>query len=354
MSTKMSRRSLLGGSVGLFGGSLLGGSLLTACGEQGEPSRLSFLNWQDYIADTTLPDFTNKTGIDVVYQTYASNDALYTLLQQAMKTRRGGRQATSFDLCVPSGEALDRLRRADLLQPLGTISGLDKISAELQDLPFDPDGLYGVPWAAGTTGIAYDTAVVKTAPTWADLIGGNLNGAASVFNDSRDAIAIAALAAGNDPNNAATFAEAAATLKGVTRNSETYLNELATGQLVAAQAYSTDFVQAARRRPSLGFVIPKEGGLRWIDVLTIPRGAPRPGRSRQFIEYMLTDAVSAELANAIGATTALKQPVAAADSAVTDSAALVAVAADQDRCVFLRNLGSEEQDQLEKAWKSAS
>jgi spermidine/putrescine transport system substrate-binding protein len=345
----VSRRSLVGGSI-----SALAVSALSSCGDPGEASRLSFLNWQDYIGDDTLSGFTAKTGVEVVYQTYASNDALYTLLQQSMKVRRGGRQATSFDLCVPSGEALDRLRRADLLQPLGEIAGVDAIRPDLQALAFDPQGEFGVPWAAGTTGIAYDTAVVNTPPTWADLIGGAITGATSVFNDSRDAIAAAALSGGQDPNDAKSFSAAAALLKGVTKNSETYLEELVTGKLVAAQAYSSDFVQAARRRPSLAFVIPKVGGLRWIDVLVIPRGAPRPGRAKQFIEYILTPTVSAALASAIGAGTAMAEPVAQPNASAGEVAALAAASADVDRCVFLRNLGSEEQDQLDKAWSSAT
>jgi putrescine transport system substrate-binding protein len=347
--SSLSRRSFLGGSI-----STLAIASLSSCGEPSEASRLSFLNWQDYIGPDTLSGFTAKTGTEVVYQTYASNDALYTLLQQSMKVRRGGRQATSFDLCVPSGEALDRLRRADLLQPLGVIAGVDAILPELRQLAFDPTGEYGVPWASGTTGIAYDTDVVKSPPRWADLIGGKINGPTSVFSDSRDAVAAAALAIGEDPNDSTSFSAAAAALQGVTKNSETYLNELATGKLAAAQAYSTDFVQAARRRPSLRFVVPPEGGLRWIDVLVIPRGAPRPGRARQFIEHMLTPDVSAALAAAIGATTAVARPVAQPGAGPGESVAVAAALADVDRCVFLRNLGSEEQDQLEAAWATAS
>jgi spermidine/putrescine-binding protein len=345
----ISRRSLFAGSV-----SVLGAAALGSCSDPGEASRLSFLNWQDYIGPNTLKDFTTKSGVEVVYQTYASNDALYTLLQQAMKTRRGGRQATSFDLCVPSGEALDRFRRADLLQPLGDIVGLKAIRPDLQKLSFDPEGIYGVPWAAGTTGIAYDTSVINTPPTWSDLIGGKLKGSTSVFNDSRDAIAAAALASGQDPNNGDAIDEAAKLLTGVTKNSATYLDDLATGKLSAAQAYSTDFVQAARRRPSLAFVIPPEGGLRWIDVLVIPRGAPRPGRSRQFIEYILQPDVSASLASSVGAITALADPVVQPGSSSKEGDALAAIATGTDRCVFLRNLGSEEQDRLEKAWSAAS
>jgi putrescine transport system substrate-binding protein len=347
-SDLVSRRHLLAGSVSV----LMSGYLLAACGGGGEAQSLSLLNWQDYIGEDTLAGFTKKTGNDVVYQTYASNDALYTLLQQAMKSRRGGRQATSFDLCVPSGEALDRLRRAELVQPLGAVAGLDRISKDLQSLPFDPEGTYSIPWAAGTTGIAYDSAVVTKIPGWRDLFNGSLGGGkTSVLKDSREAMAMAAIASGKDPNDVGAFADAAKLLDGATFDSETYLQNLATGKVVAAQAFSTDFVQAARKRPSLRFVIPPEGGIKWVDVLVIPRGAPKPGRAREFIDYILDPVVSASLASAIGAQTAAAQPSPAPGSPPGEADALKAIGTNVDKCTFLRNLGSEEQNQLDDAWK---
>jgi spermidine/putrescine-binding protein len=346
---EVSRRTLISGSLS----ALTSAYVLSACGTSGEAQSLSFLNWQDYIAPDTLSGFTKKTGNEVVYQTYASNDALYTLLQQAMKPRRGGRLATSFDLAVPSGEALDRLRRADLVQPLGTIKGLDQISKDLKAAPFDPEGTYSLPWATGTTGIAYDSALITKEPGWTDLFTGTFGGGkTSVLKDSREAIAMAAIAAGNDPNDAGGFAAAAKSLTGATFDSETYLSNLATGAVVAAQAFSTDFVQAARKRPSLRFVIPPQGGIRWTDVLVIPRGAPNPGRAREFIEYILDPAVSATLASAIGAQTASALPSPTPGGPPGEADAMKAIGINIDKCTFLRNLGSEEQTALDDAWKT--
>ena len=64
-------------------------------------TRVSFLNWQDYIDPTILTDFKAATGLAVGYETYESNDALLARLNQAAVTRKGGRAATSFDLIVP-------------------------------------------------------------------------------------------------------------------------------------------------------------------------------------------------------------------------------------------------------------
>jgi spermidine/putrescine-binding protein len=348
----LTRRSFLANAAGLggtiltlsFGG--LSAAVLAACSDDAEAQRLSFLNWQDYIGPDTLNGFTAESGVAVTYQTYASNDALYKLLLQANRTRRGGRRGTSFDLCVPTGDGLDRLLRAELVQPLGEVEGSETISETLQSLAFDPKGTYGIPWAAGTTGIAYDSDKIDQPPTWKDLFDGSL-GASTILDDSRDALAVAAMSLDLDPNKATCFKPASAAIAKTARDSETYLERLATGDLVAAQAYSTDFVQAARRRPSLRYVVPPQGGVAWVDVLVIPAGAPRPGRSRQFIEYVLDPNVSQSLANAIGAQTAVASPeVTGAEGALFRS-----VNEGAERSVAMKVLSEPEQDLLDAAWK---
>jgi spermidine/putrescine-binding protein len=352
----LTRRSLLVGatrfgagigSAGAAGG--LSASFLAGCSDDAEAARLSFLNWQDYIAADTLSTFTTQSGVDVTYQTYASNDALYKLLQQANRTRRGGRRGTSFDLCVPTGDGLDRLRRAKLVQALGTVAGSSNISESLRGLPFDPNGTYGIPWASGTTGIAYDSDKLTNVPTWKELFSGDL-GASTILDDSRDALAVAAMSLGLDPNKATCFKPASAVVANTDRDSQTYLERLVTGELVAAQAYSTDFVQAARRRPSLRYVVPPEGGVAWVDVLVIPAGAPRPGRSREFIEYILNPTTSQNLANAIGAQTAMASPKATG----SDGKLFSLVNEGKARCVVMQPLSEVDQDLLDAAWQSVT
>ena len=50
-------------------------------------------NWDTYIGETTLDDFTEATGIRVRYDLFASNDELFgklgERLPEALETRRG-------------------------------------------------------------------------------------------------------------------------------------------------------------------------------------------------------------------------------------------------------------------------
>src|SRR5688572_21560986 len=74
-------------------GSDNGGSGGGGNGGGGEAKSLNFYNWTDYIADTTIPNFEEQTGIKVTYDNYASNDELFA------KVSGGG---ANYDIIVPT------------------------------------------------------------------------------------------------------------------------------------------------------------------------------------------------------------------------------------------------------------
>jgi spermidine/putrescine-binding protein len=292
-TSHLSRRTFLKAALAAsVSGTLV--NFLTAC-DNSEPSKLSFLNWQDYIGDTTLRDFETATGIDVTYQTYPSNDGLEWLLNQASSVRRGGRRGTSYDLCVPSNDFIPKFHRAGLLQDLDLtkITGLENLRADVRGLPFDPENKFTIPWATGTTGIAYDSSVFSVPPDWTVFLEAQYAGKMTILDDSHDAVAMALLSLEKDPNSTseADITSAAdqllAMLGNAQLNSETYLRELAAGNVVVAQAFSSDFVIAKDQNPNLEFVLPVQGATRWIDCLAIPDKAPRPGRAHEFISFFL-------------------------------------------------------------------
>jgi len=47
----------------------------------GQSQQVNVYNWDTYIGETTLEDFTDETGIAVRYDLYASNDELFAKLR---------------------------------------------------------------------------------------------------------------------------------------------------------------------------------------------------------------------------------------------------------------------------------
>jgi spermidine/putrescine transport system substrate-binding protein len=313
---------------------------------------VSFLNWQDYIDPALLADFEAATNLVVGYETYSSNDELGDRLALAGVRRRGGRRSTSFDLVVPSDNLFRRLRDQDRVQAFDTAVVTDDLLANLDPvfraLEVDPGNRFAIPWATGTTGIGFDATVFAEPPDWSVFGNAEFAGRVSLLDESREAFAAALYLLGEDPNSVDpdVVAEAEATLttfrKAAEFDSATYLDRLASGELVAAQAFSTDVLQARTRNPNLAFVVPASGGTRWIDLLCIPDDAPNPEGANRLVAFMLDPKVAATNAVAIKADTgnAASRPFLPAE--FLDDAAIVPPPDVVERLSFLRDLGDDE------------
>jgi spermidine/putrescine transport system substrate-binding protein len=354
----VSRRQVLRGGVAV-GAALWLAPMLAACGDPNE-DQLSFLNWQDYIDPTILTDFTSDSGLTVTYETYASNDELARRLNLADVARRRGREATSFDLIVPSDNLLDQLRTLEQLQELddAIVTSLGNLSPAFRAEPFDPGNRFSVPWATGTTGIGYDASVFDEAPGWEVFLDTTYAGKMTILDEERDAFAAALFSLGEDPNATDPAvvdgaADRLIAMKGVIAgfDSATYLDRLADGELVCAHAYSTDVLQARERNPDLAYTVPEAGGLRWIDSLCIPISAPNPEGANRFIEFYLQPEISATNAVASKVDTGNEAAQAFVPPEILDDPAIYPSEADLERLVFTQPLDDADQAVYDEAWR---
>lgn len=349
------RQVLRGGAVA--GAAVWLAPLLASCSDPND-ARLVFLNWQDYIDPTILNDFSDESGLSITYETYASNDELSRRLQLADVGRRRGREGSSFDLIVPSDNLLRRLRTLDLLQQIdaGVVLNLENLESAFRKEPFDPGNRFSVPWATGTTGIGYDTAVFSSPPDWSVFLDDTFTGKMTILEELRDAFGLALFLAGEDPNTRdPAIIDAAAdqlvAMKAIISgfDSATYLDRLADGELVCAHAYSTDVLQAKERNPSLAYVVPPQGGFRWIDSLCIPEGSPNPEAANRFINFCLEPEVSASNAVASKVDTGNEAAREFIPQEILDDPAIFPAPETLDLLVFTEDLG-EDDALYEEAW----
>src|SRR5262245_59463664 len=66
-------------------------------------------NWSDYVAPTTIDDFSKETGIKARYDTFDSNDTLETKLLAGK---------SGYDVVVPTAFFLERQIKAGIFQKL--------------------------------------------------------------------------------------------------------------------------------------------------------------------------------------------------------------------------------------------
>jgi putrescine transport system substrate-binding protein len=121
-----------------------------------EEKVVSVLNWSDYVGDTTNADFSAKTGIQVTYDVFDSNEVLETRL---LAGRSG------YDVVVPTAPFLERQIKAGVFRKrdkakLPNLSNLDPVIVQ-RAAGHDPGGQYGVVYMWGTPGIGYNSDKVK-------------------------------------------------------------------------------------------------------------------------------------------------------------------------------------------------
>ena len=89
---------------------------------------ITIYNWGEYIDPDLLTQFEEETGYQVMYETFDSNEAMMTKIEQ------GG---TSYDIAVPSEYMIEMMKEKDLLLPLdhSKIPNLKNIDPYFLDLP---------------------------------------------------------------------------------------------------------------------------------------------------------------------------------------------------------------------------
>lgn len=96
-------------------------------------------NWSDYIGETTLEDFASETGIEVVYDLYASAEEMQAKLLAG---------STGYDVVLHSGQGLPRSVKAGVLQKIDKtkLTGLGNLDPELMKIVegYDPGNEYSV------------------------------------------------------------------------------------------------------------------------------------------------------------------------------------------------------------------
>ena len=95
---------------------------------------VNFYNWDTYIGETTLDDFTSATGIGVQYDLFADNEELFA------KFRNGN---PGYDLIVPTNDFVERFIGPDIA--LWSSHFICKPSGDGQRVPWHEDSAY---WGA--------------------------------------------------------------------------------------------------------------------------------------------------------------------------------------------------------------
>jgi spermidine/putrescine transport system substrate-binding protein len=262
---------------------------------------LQFFTWTEYIDPEIYTMFQEETGITVVESNFASNEEMLAKLQ-------GG--ATGYDLIVPSDYTVGIMIEEGMLAPLDhdAVPNLVNLADRFKNVPYDPGNKYCAAYQWGTTGLGYNTAEMDEPQSWSVLFhpdpASPSYGRTTMLDDPREAFSAALAYLGYDINTTddAQLEEAKQLLieakPGVSGyDSDQFDDLLASGESVMAHGWNGDILVAQEENEDIGYTIPQEGGVVWIDNVCIPNTVTpeRKLAAEMFIDYLLRPDIGAML-----------------------------------------------------------
>ncbi|WP_416353952.1 ABC transporter substrate-binding protein [Agrilactobacillus fermenti] len=277
-------------------------SLNQASGQGNADKTLTIFNWGDYIDPQLITKFEHETGYQVKYETFDSNEAMFTKIQQ------GG---TAYDIAVPSDYMIEKMRKAHLLVPLSKqkIVGLSNIEPEFLDQSFDQHNQYSVPYFWGTLGIIYNDRYVKASEMqhWRDLWQPKWRNSIMLVDSARDIMGLALVKDGASMNstNQVQLQKAATDLDQLAPNVKAVVADeikmyMSDNEAPLAVTWSGEAAEMLANNSHLHYVVPSEGSNLWFDNIVIPRTVKHKKAAYAFINFMLQPKNAAQNAEYIG------------------------------------------------------
>ncbi len=329
MARHLSRRDLIvrGGALGATGLSLP--ALLAACGGSetastttvpgtsvttGADGSITVFNWPLYIENDdastspTLKAFTAATGTKVDYRPEVDGNDTFTAKYEPFLSKGEG---IGGDIVVLTSYMAARYIAQGYVQafdPANFPNRANLIDSRTNP-SWDPGNKFSVPYAIGQVGIAYfPDKVGGTITSLSDILDPKLKNRVSILDSLGDTVGSFMVDLGFNPEEgnideakqaiaAIKKAREAGQFRKIVGNS--YTDDLQTGEVWAALAWSGDIASLKNDVPDIEFVLPAKGALSFTDNMMIPVGAKNKAGAEGFMNFLYDPKNSGPLFEAI-------------------------------------------------------
>lgn len=277
-------------------------SCLSGCGvkstsdtdQNGEKQKLYVVNWKDYGSDDAdfIAAFEEANNCEIVNTYMSSEEELLTKL----RTAKDG----EIDVCLPNCSILPAAIEEGLLKEVNSskLENFEKMFDRFKEQPeCIKDGkLYAVPFVWGSTAIAYNTNLIKEAPTSINaLFDPQYAGKITFRDDYNDAVMTAALVTGQDANNPKDMDAIKAKLLEQKKLNKTYWKTgdefsklFASEQISIGMMWSGQAAFMKQEGQPIAYVVPEDGAIGWVDNWGIAKGSQNEELAYKFIDWMIS------------------------------------------------------------------
>lgn len=266
---------------------------LVKCGSVSQRSHvLKVYNAGEYIDLNLLDEFEKKFHCSIVYETFESNEMMYTKLSSG----------ETYDVLVPSDYMIERLIKEEYLQALDwdLIPNEKNLLPQVRNKSYDPGNRYSCPYFWGTVGILYDKTVVDAEDLkdgWNLLCNPKYKGNIYMYDSERDSFMIALKALGYSMNTTDENQIQEAyewlihqrdTMEPIYAGDDV-IDNMISGNKAMAVVYSGDASYIISENPNLSYFTPEEGTNLWYDAMVITKDCNEVDLAHEFINFMLDE-----------------------------------------------------------------
>ena len=321
-----------------------------------QADEIRVLNWQGYGTDEAwaVEAFTAATGTTVVHDYYNSEQEMLTKL----RTSPG-----AYDVVVINSSFTQLAADEGLIQPIDTaaLTNWGDLTPALRDADdFVYDGqVYGLAWVWGLTSIAYDTTEVDPGDSieilWDPAYAGNV----ALRDDAVENVYLAAIATGqdmSDPQDMEAIRQKLRDLKPQIRtywSSEDEWNKEFSADTFDVAIYWSGSASRSAKAFGLpvGYLIPQEGAIGWLDGLSIAADAPNVAGATAFIDWMVDPDFYVRWDNEVGAPASSNAAAMSQLPADAFNRAVLGAEGATDSIQFMGPLSDERREEFLEIWQ---
>lgn len=262
---------------------------------------VSLYNFFEYMPQELLEKFTAETGIDVVMDTYDSNEAMLASLKAG--------KLGQYDIAVPVDFMVKVMADEGFLDAFtpDELPNYANIQDQWLDVPFDPGRQYSIPYQWGTTSYAVNrdqyTGPIDSLSAIFEPPA-ELEGRINVLDSQNEVLTLGSLYLGIEQctDNRDDLKQLHALLLDAkpawaSFGSDIAKEVLVSGEAAAGMIYNGFSLRARSEGANVEYAYPKEGLIVWMDNAVLLKDAPNREGALKFLNFLLEPENAATLTN---------------------------------------------------------
>lgn len=263
--------------------------------------KVAVYHWFEYIPQEMIEKFTAETGIEVVMDTYDSNEAM-------LATLKAGGMGT-YDVSVPGDYMVKIMANEGLLDTIadGELTNKGNIQEQWLNVSFDPGRQSSIPYQWGSTSFSVSRDIYSGDINTTDMLfnpPAELSGKINMLDSQGEVMAMASLHMGipqcssdREQLKALNAMLQEAKTHWASFNSDTAKDVLVSGDAAAGMIYNGFNAKARDEGANVEYAYPTQGYIAWMDNVVLLKDAPNRDNALKFMDFLLVPENIATLTN---------------------------------------------------------